>query len=64
MIGIIEKDQIANESSFDKEESTTYYGDGRKFPGGIKEGSGFEDGDVVETIVKLSKGTIQWKVNN
>ena len=64
MIGVIEKDQIANKESFTKEESTNYNGyNGCKYPGGIKEGSGFTTGDIVETIVRLSEGSVQWKVN-
>ena len=63
LIGILEKDQIANQYSRDKEESTTYSGDGYKYPGHIKEGSGFTAGDVVETTVRLSEGSIQWRVN-
>ena len=64
MIGIIEKDQIANQNSYNLEESTNYHGNGYKYPGNFKEGSGFRTGDIVETIVNLSEGCIQWIVNN
>ena len=63
MIGVIEKDQIVNKESYEKEESTSYAGYGYKCPGNIKEGSGFYAGDIVETIVRLSEGSILWKVN-
>ena len=63
MIGIIEKDKIGNQYTWNVDESTNYYGTGAKYPGNIQEGNGFDKGDIVETIVRLSEGSIQWKVN-
>lgn len=33
------------------------------YPSGMKEGKGFLEGDIVETVVNLFERTIEWYVN-
>lgn len=40
-----------------------YYGDGYKFPGEVKEGGGFSQGDVVKVDVDRASSTIRYSVN-
>ena len=36
---------------------------GQKMPEKVKEGDGFKTGDIVETIVDLREGKVEWRVN-
>ena len=65
LIGIVDKSMIKETSSYNSGKAVCYYGSGGyKFPGRTKEGKGFVQGDIVETVINLSEGIVQWKVNN
>ena len=73
MIGITDKNFISSHNTtysmflHNKDEIAVacYHGFSHQiFPSRAKQGAGFKEGDVVETIVNLSKGTVEWKVNN
>ena len=64
MIGIVDKGRREEQTSYSTEYAACYNGyNGHKHPGGIKEGNGFKEGDMVETVVHLRNNTVQWKVN-
>ena len=65
MIGIVNRERIGERKSYDSGQAIAYYGvDGSKWPKNAKEGSGFKEGDVIETVVDLQSGIVSWKVND
>ena len=52
-IGIASRCQIKNEKEIDWDYRVCYSAIGYKWPVGVKEGSGFKNGDEVETVVCL-----------
>ena len=60
----MDKNERGNKkSSFNSREAISYRSDGHKFPGETIEGAGFENGDLVETIVDPINGRMTWVVN-
>ena len=45
-------------ASHNSPNAATYYGNGFKYPGQVKEGMGFRKGDMVETVVDLTDGKV------
>ena len=45
-------------------EAVVYQGfNGLKYPDGVVEGTGFIQDDIIETVVRLSEGSVEWMVN-
>ena len=64
LIGIIDAKVLKNEKSSRKAKSAfSYYSNGYKCPEDAREGDGFKAGNVLETVVDLAVGKIEWRVH-
>lgn len=65
LVGIVDYEKTKNAiSSNNSINAVSYYGaEGLKYPGTIKEGVGFGEGDSVIVEVDLSNRKVKWYVN-
>ena len=64
LIGLVDKKRKGDKTSYETEHAIAYFSSGFIYPEKKKMGKGFTQGNVVETIVDLNCGTVQWKVND
>lgn len=66
MIGVVDHVEQRHERySWNSANAMCYHSyDGSKYPGKIREGNGFDQGDVVEVVVNRSIKSVKYLVNN
>lgn len=54
--------QLGSRNSYNSNNAICYYSGGEKYPSGMFEGQGFDEGNIVETSVDLVNRVVKWTV--